>query len=215
MSLNITVDDFKDVFLTDFDYVENWQERVPPVIPLYTIGEVVYHKRKFWSCQITGTDVEPGIITLPDIAWLPIAGEYVVDRMIINAFASTNSRFNVNLVDQTVVNGTYVPPDTQPPVAGTDNGFTNAQNALLQLTAHYVALQVRTASGGNNAPVGAISGQSVGNIHTNFHIPEDLKNNQTYSDLAQTQYGVNYWKYISANIWAGSFRTVITPSVFY
>lgn len=82
------------------------------------------------------------------------------------------------------------------------------QSAALQLSAHYLVLNIRASSQGIAGKFPWLtSSKGVGSVSEGFSIPEELLKNPVYSILASTRYGVNFFMTVYPRLAGQMFAT--------
>lgn len=162
---NITVDDFKNLFMRDFPYLPLYQEG-----KAYFINDIVYFNNNFYKSLIdanltTPEDTENWELTNESV------DNYIQDSDILRAFAEAKINFNPNFFkdDKTAI------------------------MVFCYLAAHYLIIDLNNAS--NPLALGFMGftqSKSVGSVSESYGIPQWMLNNQILSAYAQTGYGRKY-----------------------
>jgi hypothetical protein len=175
----ITVEDFKNQFYRDFNYIDTWL-----VGTTYNIGDQVFYdvNKKFYQCLNNGIiGVVPTDIT--DWKETPNTG-LVSDLDITNAFAEACITFN-------------------------DNLFSDDEDiklGYLYVSAHYLVHDLN-AGGAENGSSGQVNSRSVGNVSESYSIPQWQLDNPIYGFYAKTSYGNKYLNMVLPRL-VGNFGTV-------
>lgn len=161
----ITIQDFKNLFYRDFDYLPVWI-----VDTIYNIGDVVFYDttQKFYTCKVNGT---VGVIPTNTANWevnpYLVKTDYVWDEDIEKAFNETDATVLTKI--------------------NTDAAF---KQAYLYLSAHYLVGDLN-ANGLQSTGNGLLSSKAVGNVSVGYVVPEWAKK-EGYSFYTTTYYGMKY-----------------------
>jgi hypothetical protein len=142
---------------------------LPVYIPTetYTQGQTVYYNGAFYECIVVSTTAVPTTTTDWQVTSDSVLN-YTQDSDILTAMLEADINFNKSLF-----------PDTE------------TQNLVfLYLTAFYLTLDFRNASGGNSA--GVTTSKSVGSVSEGYTIPQWVMKSPTMSIYASNGYGLKY-----------------------
>lgn len=158
----ITVDNFKEQFYRDFNYIDTWEAGT------YNTNDIVFYavNRKFYKCLGDGVTSVP--TTSADWSLLT-PGEKVSDLDITHAYAESDLTFNTSL---------FTSDD-------------NMVLAYLYLSAHYLVNDLN-AGGIDSNPTGIVNSKSVGNVSEGYAIPEWQLKSSVYSFYTKSSYGLKY-----------------------
>lgn len=162
---DITVQDFKDQFYRDFQYLPVWSNA-----SFYNYGDIVYYDvtKLFYSCKNNGVTSLPTNTTDWSITTGTI-NDYIQDIDITKAYVEARQKFNYDLTD------------------GTDEGI---KLVFLYLAAHYLVSDLK-AGGTDSQGQGLVGSRSVGSVSESYVIPE-WQQNAIYSFYTSTYYGSKY-----------------------
>lgn len=164
---NVTVQDFKDLFVRDFLYLPVWLSTTT-----YNTGQEVYYEPTalFYRC------LNNGVTSLPTDAgdWVLFNDEinnYVLDADITRAFQEAKVTFNQGLF----------PSEDE------------IRLAYLYLVAHYLVNDLKTALQGiESAGSQIVQSRSVGSVSESYAIPDAWTASPIYNFYTQSQYGLKY-----------------------
>ncbi len=162
---DITVQDFKDLFYRDFDYLPVWL-----VGSTYNIGDVVFYdvNQKFYTCKTNETTgVVPTNTANWDINPYLVKTDYVWDEDIQKAYDEANATVLTKI-----------------------NTEAALKQAYLYLSAHYLVGDLN-ANGLQSTGNGLLSSKAVGNVSVGYVVPEWAKK-EGYSFYTTTYYGMKY-----------------------
>lgn len=162
---DITVQDFKNQFYRNFNYLPVWS-----VSSTYNIGDVVFYdtNQKFYTCKVNGTI---GVLPTNTANW--------------NLNSSLNKQ---DFVWDEDIEKSYVEAKA---TAFTGISDANAlKQAFLYLSAHYLVGDIN-AGGLQSIPNGMVQSKAVGNVSVGYFIPDWAKK-ESYSFYTTTYYGMKY-----------------------
>ena len=162
---NVTVEDFKTLFVRDFPYLPLYEEG-----KAYFKDDIVYVEPNFYKSLTDGnlsatTDTDNWQLTNESL------DNYISDSDIERAFTEARINFNPNLFtdDETAI------------------------MVFCYLTAHYLVIDLNNAQ--NPLALGAmgfIQSKSVGSVSVSYGVPQWALNDISYGLYAQTGYGLKY-----------------------
>ena len=164
-NIEVTTDDFKNLFTRDFPY-----------LPVYIEGKAyfkdneVYYTPNFYKSLTDGNTTIPTDIT----NWTLVndsVDNYISDADIMRAFKEANVNFNAALFG--------------------DND--TIKMVFLYLAAHYLVIDLNNAM--NPLAMGFMGftqSKSVGSVSEGYAVPQWMLNNAILSQYAQTGYGRKY-----------------------
>ena len=162
---NISVEDFKTLFVKEFPYLPVWIEG-----KAYFTNDVVYYESNFYNSLIDAN------LTTPQAGddWALYndnADNYISESDIQRAFAEAKTVFPLNLM-----------PDN-----------ATAKLLYLYLTAHYLVIDINNALNSLSMGFqGFTQSKSVGSVSESYGIPQWILNNPVYGQFAQTGFGRKY-----------------------
>lgn len=166
---NISVENFKALFVRDFPYLPLYIDD-----KAYFKNDIVYSELNFYQSLIDGNETEP-----PTEDWQLYndnVNNYISDADIERAFAEAKVNFNANLF-----------PDDE-----------TAEMIFYYLTAHYLVIDMNNALNpfgmGFN---GFTQSKSVGSVSESYGIPQWMMNDKILGMYAQTGYGRKYLSLIA------------------
>lgn len=165
---NITVQDFKDYFKREFNYLNSWDKNT-----IYTKNIIVYFENNFYiSLQDNNINNLP--TSSPDYWIIDTTinyNDYINDNDIEKAFSQAKCFFNYKLFNI--------------------NNVDKIKMSYLLLTAHFLVVDLNM-SNGNGASSFMITSKSVGSVSASYGIPQKILNSPLYSYLTNTQFGLKY-----------------------
>jgi hypothetical protein len=144
---------------------------LPVYIPtnLYANGDIVYYNGAFYQCIVaSGVTSTLPTNTTDWTSYSDSVLNYTQDSDILTAMLEADINFNISL-------------------------FPNVETqnlVFLYLTAFYLTLDFRNASGGNYA--GITTSKSVGSVSEGYSIPQWVMKSPTMSIYASNGYGLKY-----------------------
>lgn len=161
---NITVEDFKALFVRDFPYLPEWIYG-----KVYFKDDIVYWSENFYQSKVDENVDEP-----PSSKWQLYNDNifnYVSDEDISKAFTEAKINFNPKLF----------------------SNCEAVKLTFCYLAAHYLVIDLNNSQNplayGN---MGLISGRSVGSVSEQYAIPQWVLNDRNLGLYAQTGYGRKY-----------------------
>ncbi len=154
----------------------------------YNTGDTAYYAGLFWLALLDGVlNVTPGTNALK---WQKNPSDdvdnYVADEDITRAFSEAQVSFNQALF-------------------GSD---AEIQQAYLYLTAHYMALDIRTAMGGVfSTGENPMNSRTVGSVSESYTIPQAYLDDPVLVFYTKTGYGMKYLNFILPRV-RGNFGVV-------
>jgi hypothetical protein len=162
---DITVQDFKDLFYRNFNYLPTWS-----VDTVYNVGDVAFYDitQKFYTCIEDGTE---GVVPTNTSNWelnpYLIKTDYVWDEDIEKAYDESKATVLTKI-----------------------NTEAALKQAFLYLSAHYLVGDIN-AGGLQSTGAGLLSSKAVGNVSAGYVVPEWAKK-EGYSFYTTTYYGMKY-----------------------
>ena len=158
----ITVDDFKDQFYRDFDFVDDWAAGT------YNAGDRVFYlvNNKFYKAKSDGISSTPD--TIADWDLLPPSG-LVASKDIENAFKEAKASINDAITSRE----------------------DDLRLIYLYCTAHYLVNDLG-ANGLDSQAVNPVASRSVGNVSESYSIPQWQLDSPIFSFYTKTSYGLKY-----------------------
>jgi len=162
---DITVQDFKDQFYRDFDYLPVWS-----ALTTYNVGDLVFYdvNQKFYTCKVDNT---LGVIPTNTTNWtLTVANkkDYIWDEDISKAYEEAKITYN----------------------QASNSSDNSVMQSFLYLAAHYMVSDLR-AGGLQSQSSGLVGSRSVGSVSESYVVPDWAKK-ETYSFYTTTYYGMKY-----------------------
>lgn len=180
--------------------VDKFKEQFPRFMPMYLSDieyvedktyfkdDIVYYETKFYVSKKDNNTSLPAVTTDWDL-YNDSVLNYTRDDDIENAFNEAKINFNEGL-------------------------FGDDEKALmmfLYLTAHYLTIDFRNATGTNQ--IGIMTSKSVGSVSQGYTIPAWINNSKALSVYATTGYGIKYASllrpYLVGNVMLLKGRTTI------
>jgi hypothetical protein len=166
----ITVDDFKQHFFRDFNYIDTW------VAGTFNTGDQVFYdvNNKFYEC------LQDSVTSIPTTVgdWKEISNVGLIsDKDITNAYAEACVNFNASLF----------------------NSDEDVKLAYLYLAAHFLVYDLNVG-GVESSANGQLASRSVGNVSEGYTVPQWILDNPAYSFLAKTNYGLKYINLIGSRL---------------
>lgn len=164
-NIEITTDDFKNLFTRDFPY-----------LPVYIEGKAYFKDDEVYYTPNFYKSLTDGNTTLPtDITNWVLANDsvdnYIQDADIMRAFKEANVNFNTALFG--------------------DND--TIKMVFLYLAAHYLVIDLNNAMNPLGMGfMGFTQSKSVGSVSEGYAVPQWMLNNAILSQYAQTGYGRKY-----------------------
>lgn len=161
----ITVQDFKDLFYRDFDYLPVWSAET-----VYNVGDTAFYEvtQKFYTCKVNATvGVVPTNTTNWDVNPYLYKKDYVWDEDIEKAYAESDATVLTKI-----------------------NTAAALKQAYLYLSAHYLVGDLN-ANGLQSTGGGILGSKAVGNVSVGYVVPEWAKK-EGYSFYTSTYYGMKY-----------------------
>jgi len=161
----ITIQDFKDLFYRDFDYLPIWSEETT-----YNVGDTTFYDitQKFYTCKVNGTI---GVVPTNTVNWdtnpYLVKKDYVWDEDIEKAYDEADATVLTKI-----------------------NTLAALKQAYLYLSAHYLVGDLN-ANGLQSTGNGLLSSKAVGNVSVGYVVPEWAKK-EGYSFYTTTYYGMKY-----------------------
>jgi hypothetical protein len=171
----ITVDDFKDQFYRDFNFVITW------VAGTYNTGDQVFYEvnSRFYECLSDGVTSIPTTV----VDWKQIDPTGLVsDKDITNAYAEACTNYNSSLF-------------------GDDDEI---KLSYLYLSAHYLVHDLN-AGGVDSSGVGQVNSRSVGNVSESYSIPQWQLDSPIYSFYTKSTYGLKYLNLVIPKLTGNTF----------
>ena len=161
---DITVQDFKNQFYRDFDYLPVWDLEAT-----YNEGDVVFYdvNQKFYTCLEDGTTEVPTDINNWLVNLNLLKTDYIWNEDIEKAFEESKATAFTRIDSEAAL-----------------------KQAFLYLTAHYLVGDLN-ANGLQSSGNGLISGKTVGNVSVNYVVPKWAEK-ESYSFYITTYYGLKY-----------------------
>lgn len=168
---NITVQDFKNYFQREFNYLKIWN-----IETHYNKNDVVYYEvnKLFYQSLINDNIAN---VPVNSEYWEEIEEDYnnyINDNDILKAMGQARGMININLFN------------------GNKELLTIC---FLLLTAHYLIVDLNMSKG-NGASGFMITSKSVDGVSASYGIPQTLLNSPLFSYLAKTEFGLKYIQYI-------------------
>lgn len=178
MSHPYTIQDFKDKFPNDFNYLSGitWD-----VSTTYFTGDQVYYAGDglFYKAMATFSGVEPSTDPASWQMYEDSTDNYVTDNDIDRAMAEADCVYN-------------------PALASTEN---EARQQYLYLTAHFLCLDIRVRSLGITGQFkGSVTSVSVGSVSESYQIPDFYSSNIILFPFTTTTYGLMYLGFVAPKI---------------
>jgi len=161
---DITIQDFKNQFYRDFDYLPVWDEE-----ETYNLGDDVFYNvnQKFYTCLADGTTQVP----TDTQKWLVNANltktDFVWNEDIEKAFEEAKATAFTGIISE-----------------------ISLKQAFLYLVAHYLVGDLN-ANGLQSTGNGLISSKTVGNVSASYIVPKWMQK-ESYSFYTTTYYGTKY-----------------------
>lgn len=184
--LGLSVDDFYSYWLS----IGNFTKAViyDPLIS-YNENETVFFNGSPYI-SLVDNNSNPPLPTTDPVTWNQIAlGNQVLPGIVASSMQQAQNEFNPSLISSTYINGIFVKPDTPPPV-DTMTGYTNAQQAFIILTSHYIVCNI-FANNFQGQPNNVTSSNSVNGISQSFMYDSRTASKNIF-DLNCTEYGRQY-----------------------
>ena len=162
---DITVNDFKALFIRDFPYLPVWQTG-----KTYFKGDIVYYINNFYQSKIDGNTFVP-TDTYNWQLYNDNVMNYISDEDISRAFVEASINFNKKMFDD----------------------CATFKMVFCYLAAHYLVIDLNNAQ--NPLALGFMSmtqSKSVGSVSESYGIPSWIMNDRNLSLYAQTGYGRKY-----------------------
>lgn len=164
-NIEVTTDDFKNLFTRDFPYLPVYIEG-----KAYFKDDEVYYTPNFYKSLTDGNTTLPTDIT----NWMlanDSVDNYIQDADIMRAFKEANVNFNTALFG--------------------DND--TIKMVFLYLAAHYLVIDLNNAMNPLGMGfMGFTQSKSVGSVSESYAVPQWMLNNAILSQYAQTGYGRKY-----------------------
>lgn len=164
-NIEVTTDDFKNLFTRDFPYLPVYVEG-----KAYFKDDEVYYAPNFYKSLTDGNTTFPTDTTNWELT-NDAVDNYIQDTDIMRAFKEANVNFNAGLF-------------------GDDNTI---KMVFLYLAAHYLVIDLNNAM--NPLAMGFMGftqSKSVGSVSESYAVPQWMLNNAILSQYAQTGYGRKY-----------------------
>lgn len=179
---DITIEDFKEFFQREFDYLKIWS-----IVKTYTKNEIVYYDNGLFykSLKIGNLAKQPDI---EKEYWEEIEANYtdfVNDFDLEKAFVEAKASFNINLFDVSKEQDII-------------------KHCFLLLVAHFLVKDLAMSNGDGMATY-LMSSKSVGSVSASYGIPKKILENNTFNYLGSTEFGLKYLYYISNRIKGNMF----------
>lgn len=161
----LTIQDFKDLFYRDFDYLPVWSAST-----IYNVGDTTFYNnnQKFYTCKVNATI---GVVPTNTANWETnpylVKKDYVWDEDITKAYAEADATILTKI-----------------------NTLAALKQAYLYLSAHYLVGDLN-ANGLQSAGGGILGSKAVGNVSVGYVVPEWAKK-EGYSFYTTTYYGMKY-----------------------
>ena len=162
---DITIQDFKDLFYRDFNYLPVWK-----IDSTYNICDTIFYNtnQKFYNCKANDT---LGIVPTNPAKWTInlylVKTDYVWDQDIQKAYDEANATILTKI-----------------------NTDAALKQAYLYLTAHYLVGDLN-ANGLQSTGNGLLGSKAVGNVSVSYIVPDWAKK-ESYSFYTTTYYGMKY-----------------------
>lgn len=161
---DITVNDFKTLFVRDFPYLPVWQ-----MGKTYFKGDIVYYNN-FYQSKIDGNTTDPTNTTNWQL-YNDNVMNYISDEDISRAFIEAGINFNIRMFDDDAT----------------------AKMVFCYLAAHYLVIDLNNAQNPLALGfMGMTQSKSVGSVSESYGIPSWIMNDRNLSLYAQTGYGRKY-----------------------
>lgn len=185
-NIEVTTDDFKDLFTRDFPY-----------LPVYVAGKAYFKDDEVYYAPNFYKSLTDGNTTLPtDTTNWALANDsvdnYIQDSDILRAFNEAKVNFNAALF-------------------GDDD---TVKMVFLYLAAHYLVIDLNNAMNPLSMGfMGFTQSKSVGSVSQSFALPDFVTRNAALSQYMQTGYGAKYvsliYPYLIGNVVLIKGRTTV------
>lgn len=185
-NIEVTTDDFKNLFTRDFPYLPVYVEG-----KAYFKDDEVYYAPNFYKSLTDGNTTFPTDTTNWELT-NDAVDNYIQDTDIMRAFKEANINFNAGLF-------------------GDDD---TTKMVFLYLAAHYLVIDLNNAMNPLGMGfMGFTQSKSVGSVSESYAVPQWMLNNAILSQYATTGYGRKYLSliqpYLVGNIIFVPGRTTI------
>lgn len=185
-NIEITTDDFKNLFIRDFPYLPVYVEG-----KAYFKDDEVYYTPNFYKSLTDGNTTLPTDIT----NWVLVndsVDNYIQDSDIMRAFKEAKVNFN----------------------AGLFSDEETIKMVFLYLSAHYLVIDLNNAMNPLGMGfMGFTQSKSVGSVSQSFALPDFVTRNAALSQYMQTGYGAKYvsliYPYLIGNVVLIKGRTTV------